>query len=137
VIKADAGRNIKGFVALLASSVLLSCGGSRAGTGQTAQTAQSAQGDKCPGLAKPAVDRALAEVANHAACSSDADCVAVGIASACFDVCTRAVNKSEVDAVTAALKNADCGSFTAAGCTVVAPPCAPPKPPTCNAGHCE
>jgi len=83
------------------------------------------------------VDQALAEVAKHTSCTSDADCVAMGIGSACFDVCTRAVNKNEVEAVNAALARADCTEFKEAGCQVVVPPCVPPMPPACRQGRCE
>jgi hypothetical protein len=83
------------------------------------------------------VDQALAAVEQHARCTADADCVSIEVGAACFDICTRAVNQAEVNAVNAALASADCTQFLAAGCSVVPPPCAPPLAPRCNQGHCE
>lgn len=113
---------------------ILACSGSQAPTGGSGQ---STSAEQCAALAKPAIDEALAGIAKHASCTTDDECVNVGVGSACFDVCTRAVNKGEVEAVNAELKEARCGGFTAAGCQVVPPPCAPPQPPVCRDGRCE
>lgn len=107
------------------------------GCGAASPASESGDGDGCQSLAKPAVDQALAAVDQHASCATDADCVSIGVNGACFDVCSRAVNQAEVNAVESALANADCREFVAADCSVVAPPCAPPQPPTCNQGRCE
>ncbi len=114
--------------------MLVSCAGS-----QPAHTSGSQPADpaRCSALARPAIDQALAEIAKHTACTTDADCVSIGVGSACFDVCNRAVSKSDVDAVNGLLSKADCQQFQAAGCRVTPPPCAPPQPPKCSQGHCE
>lgn len=112
----------------------LSCAGSQTSQGPASQGSDL---QRCSALAKPAIDQALAEVAKHASCAADEDCVNVGIGSECFDVCSRAVNKNEVDAVNAALRQADCGEFKASGCQVTVPPCMPPQAPACKQGHCE
>lgn len=83
------------------------------------------------------MDQVLAAVEQHAKCSADADCVSIQVGTACFDICTRAVNRTEVNAVNDAMARADCTEFVADDCTVMPPPCAPPGPPVCNQGHCE
>lgn len=113
---------------------VVACGGSQA---SSTPDGAARDGDSCGALAKPAIDQALAVAEQHTACATDADCVSVGMAAACFDVCSRAVNAADVDAIKAALAGADCSEFVAAGCAVTAPPCAPPAAPICNQGRCE
>ncbi len=82
----------------------------------------------------------LAVVEQHRACSSDADCVSVGVGSACFDACSRAVSASGVQAVRDAAAEADrttCAGFKQDGCRFDVPPCAPPMAPRCRQGACE
>ena len=107
------------------------------GCGAASPAAESGDGDECSSLAKPAVDQALATVEQHASCATDADCVSIQVNTACFDVCSRAVNQAEVNAVKSALASADCREFVAAGCSVTPPPCAPPTGAVCNQGRCE
>ena len=127
---ADVFRMLERVVPLCLLLVALGCGAASPASG-------SGDGDECSSLAKPAIDQALAAVEQHASCATDADCVSIGVNAACFDVCSRAVNQAEVNAVQAALASADCREFVAADCSVIAPPCAPPMPPTCNQGRCE
>lgn len=105
--------------------------------GAASPASEGGDRDGCQSLSKPATDQVLAEIEQHLSCAEDADCVSIGVASACFDHCSRAVNQAGVNAVKSALANADCREFVAADCSVIPPPCAPPSSPICNEGRCE
>jgi hypothetical protein len=82
----------------------------------------------------------LAVAQANLACSSDADCVSVPVGATCFDACTRSVNqtgKGAVERASTLVEASECKAFTDAKCPLIAPPCAPPGPPRCNAGRCE
>jgi hypothetical protein len=68
-------------------------------------------------------------------CAQDSDCVVIGNTTSCYDACTAIVSVTEKPNVEAAQKEAsekDCAPYTAAGCKVTPPPCAPPRPATCD-----
>lgn len=103
-----------------------------------APTAPAAGGASCQVLAQAAKAKVVPRIEQSRACSADADCVTIGVATRCFDMCTRAIAVSGKAAVSAALADADasCAEFIAAGCKAVIPPCLPPPNATCVQGKC-
>jgi len=100
----------------------------------------TAKEDVCSASQKAATDRVLGVVAANETCASDADCSTVNVNAACFDVCTRSVNqvgKGAVDRVITLVEAGECKGFTAAKCSLIPPPCAPPRPSRCVSGKCE
>jgi hypothetical protein len=94
----------------------------------------------CKAHANSASYKVGAVRAANAGCTSDADCRSVDLAASCFDACSSAVNASGVSAFEAAVASveaAECEAFTAGGCKLIIPPCPPPEPPSCKAGHCQ
>jgi hypothetical protein len=99
----------------------------------------------CNGLQQAAEGAVQQVITNHAACTSDSDCVIVSFAADCFDACSRVMNKNGNDDLAAAKGQVNanqCSQFSKNGCTSVIPPCAPPGTPSCwnhvcteTAGH--
>lgn len=111
-----------------------------------ASSCASAQGDVAPGtdVCVDSATKASARVSkvadDNAACASDADCFEVPLRTSCFDACSRSVNqtgKGAVDRAETLVEAGECKTFRSAGCKLVAPPCAPPRAPTCKEGRCE
>jgi hypothetical protein len=124
-----------GLAAVLVMSGL-ACSSSN---GQPQGPLQNQDVGKCSELSQPAINEVLAVVAQNATCTTDADCTNVGLGSKCFDICTRAVNRSGVEAVNAASRkvgDTTCKPFLDKGCRVIPPPCAPPSEAACKNGKC-
>ncbi|HEY8077841.1 MAG TPA: hypothetical protein VIF62_27130 [Labilithrix sp.] len=93
----------------------------------------------CDDLAGAARKEVSSAIESHAACTQDSDCVETALAASCFDSCSRVVASSgafDVKAARAKVDDAQCKEFAARGCKMIVPPCAPPRPPRCNAGAC-
>ena len=94
----------------------------------------------CADLRAHALRRLDDVLAANGACTTDADCVSVGLGGSCFDACSRSVAKNGQPALDAASADVDaheCRDFKAQGCTAWAPPCAPPPPTACRKGICQ
>ncbi len=73
-------------------------------------------------------------------CELDADCVSVPIVASCFDACWASLNKpgrAAVDRAATIVEASECKVWKEAGCTLTAPPCAPPAAPRCDRGRCQ
>jgi hypothetical protein len=83
---------------------------------------------------------AAIESAADAACTTPADCVAAPSVS-CTNACDKGViskaGLAGIQSALTALENSVCAPFTAAGCTVLEPPCVSPGIPGCVAGKCQ
>jgi hypothetical protein len=133
---------MRGFFAFLTilSTVSLACGSSNEAKNAGTNDTKTLSVAECSDLTKPARDRVEAAVEQNRACNVDADCVAVGASSACFDACSRSVAKSgeaAVEQAKSAASASDCKAFSDAGCKVIIPPCMPPTAPVCRGGKCE
>jgi hypothetical protein len=94
----------------------------------------------CNASAAAARERVAKVASENAACSTDADCVVVGVRASCFDACSASVNltgKGAVDRASTLVEAAECKAFHQAGCQLVIPPCAPPQPAKCVSGTCR
>jgi hypothetical protein len=99
----------------------------------------AAAGSTCEDRTRRAAHEVLAVVDANRVCIADSDCVAVGVASTCFDVCLRAVSTRGVEAVRDAEANVDstvCATFKQDGCVSTPPPCLALPSPKCVKGQC-
>ncbi len=126
------------LAALVVSAV--SCALALAACGPASPPAAAPAGSTCAERTRSARSEVLAVLGANLACASDADCVAVGVGSACFDACSHAGNAKGASAVRDAAAKVDstiCATFKQDGCRFDVPPCAPPRAPRCNQGKCE
>ncbi|MDI1475977.1 hypothetical protein [Polyangium sp. y55x31] len=122
---------------LITSALLGAC--SSSGTGSPPATGAEST-NTCAERSNRAIQSVQAVVEANRACTTDTDCTLVGVAGACFDACSAAVSVTGVDAVKAAIAEAEsreCPAFAAAECKHIVPPCVPPSPPVCHAGKCQ
>lgn len=122
-------------LSLSLSLAVVACGGA-----QEQKKAPSSTTAECSQQATPAHDKVNEAIAANQDCTTDADCVSIAVATSCFDACTTSVTTSSQAAVEQAMKTAsdvECKAFVDAGCKVIAPPCASPKPAACRSGRCE
>lgn len=132
--------DMKNFVWSLVAGLSLSLSVVACGGAQEPKKTPSSSTAECSQQATPAHDKVNEAIAANQDCTTDADCVSIAVATSCFDACTTSVTTSSQAAVEQAMKTAsdvECKAFVDAGCKVIAPPCAPPKPAACRSNRCE
>jgi hypothetical protein len=96
-------------------------------------------GEKCDRLTRDA-SLSLSRVIESAQgpCTSDADCIGIGHASACHDACgvIAASHAGDVNTARVAINGEQCSAFERASCTLSVPSCDPPGRPACSGGVC-
>jgi hypothetical protein len=73
-------------------------------------------------------------------CQTNDDCRVVWRTTDCSDNCAALTTRSIEEKIRAAIADANstfCRGFRAAGCKMIVPPCAPPRPWTCVSGFCS
>jgi hypothetical protein len=79
-------------------------------------------------------------VSSHLTCSADADCVSIGLQTACSDQCNAPINQEGAKLLPTAIStiNAEaCVGYEDAKCTLTHPPCVPPAAPKCVENKCQ
>ena len=132
-------KTVLSFIALAAALAACATTAPPDATPAATTATTSSSSTSCDALAGSARDEVAAAIASHAACTSDADCVETSLGASCFDSCSRGVaanGLADVAAAKSRVNAAACAEFTARGCKVTVPPCAPPRAPRCVAGAC-
>jgi hypothetical protein len=128
-------RTLATVVVVVGSWICIVACGSSSSDGKSASAAAA----DCDALAKQGRDEVSRAIDAHKACTTDADCVEVALATSCFDSCSRGVAKSgraDVDTAKANAEKNACAQFKEKGCKVTIPPCSPPAL-KCQTGSCE
>jgi len=77
---------------------------------------------------------------SRTSCTAPKDCIVIDFRTNCFDSCTRAIHKNDVDNARKIMDEANekwCDAFAKDGCKVTHPPCKPPAEPQCVEGRCK
>lgn len=123
---------------LLCSGLLLIVAASACSSGG----ASSPEGgsDVCATSAAEANAQFQPIVAANLTCQKDADCFIVSLSATCLDACSATVNeqgRGALDRALVLIEARECKKFKQAGCKLTIPPCAPPRPATCQSGRCQ
>jgi len=108
-----------------------------AGCGSTAEHERAVACDELQTSASEMVGKAFDD---NRACQVASDCVELAFQASCFDSCSRAVAKTGMAAVQAAIDAVEaqqCAQANNNGCRVEVPPCVPPAQVTCTGGLCQ
>ncbi len=123
-------------LAIVLSALPAACSASPSGARLTSSPAPAS----CDALQASAAREVETVIGANVSCTTDADCVSVGVGASCFDHCSRAMNIAGTHELTAATQRVDaaqCREFNERGCTFAAPPCMALPTPRCHEGTCR